>query len=104
MSVTKITEPTTYETETGSIYQVDPIAMRVRRLNDCANDSNRVGFDGAWQNYVSFQVVESKIRLFPGAFVTRRHLVFIWPDSVSHEPDSIPTTVTSAIVKEVKQV
>lgn len=40
-----------YETETGSIYEVDEANKRIRRLTGKGNPTPRMGLDGEWREY-----------------------------------------------------
>lgn len=47
-----------YKTRSGSVYQVDPEGMRVRRVTGEKEPTPRQGPDGEWKEYKSTSVVE----------------------------------------------
>ena len=42
-----------FKTETSSIYEVDSISNKIRRLEGVANPTPRQGPDGEWKEYLS---------------------------------------------------
>ena len=74
-----------FYTETGSVYEVDLIGKRIRRLRGKKDPQPRQGEDGKWKGYAS---ISSIIENLP--------VLIIWQNS--GEEDFIPTTLTSHVV------
>ena len=73
-------------TETGSIYEVDQAAKRVRRMHGKLPATERQGADGEW-------------KAFEKMFVTEAGAVFVW----RYVDGIAKTTMTSPIVRAVKE-
>lgn len=76
-----------FATESGSVYEVDTSACRMRRLSGEHEPTTNQGADGAWKNYglISSIVVDSSV-------------LVVWlvePDDVNWK---VRTTLTSLVV------
>ena len=82
-----------FTTESGSVYQVDPIQSRVRRLEGNASPLPRQGKDGEWKEYWTISEIEVGLPV-----------CIIWdPDKnplLAGSPSSAwPATNTSRVIK-----
>lgn len=80
---------TMFTTESGSTYEIDTTAKRVRRLLGAENPTPRVGADGEWRAY------HDTTDLVVG------HRLFIqWCSDIvpAPEPGALPLTVTTRVV------
>lgn len=77
-----------FETETGSIYEVD--GLRVRRLDGKGSPTPRIG--EGWKEIKDH-----------GPIKVGGHVLLVWPDSVpllpGSPPEATPATMTSRVVK-----
>jgi hypothetical protein len=82
-----------FTTESGSVYQVDPIQSRVRRLEGNASPLPRQGKDGEWKEYWTISEIEVGLPV-----------CIIWDPSTtpllagSHS-SAKPATITSRVIK-----
>lgn len=88
-------------TLTGSVYEVDDKAKKVRRLNGKENPTRRMGKDGDWRPYA---------KLFPNPIKVGKGVVIIWDSDVPLQEETIdalseeggfglPMTTTSMVVE-----
>jgi len=83
-------------TASNSIYEVDLISKKIRRLSGERNATSRQGSDGEWKIHRS---------LFPVVPTTGSSLVICWNSDVElptgSDVNSLPTTITSPIIRIV---
>lgn len=81
-----------FETKSGSRYEVDAEAKKIRRVSGVKPPQPRQGSDGQWMPYLAISEIE-----------TGRVLVVSWPDSVPLLEGSPfgarPATITSPIIR-----
>lgn len=80
----------TFKTETGSLYEVDHEAKRVRRLIGLTEPTKRTGADGAWKNIVAITDI-----------VVGANVLIVWPETEEavQMPCSQPGTITSRVAE-----
>lgn len=75
-----------FETETGSLYEVDLESKKIRRLNGKGNPTPRQGQDGQWKKYInispSFPVIGQSVLISWGSDVelldeTKKNLMYL---------------------------
>lgn len=81
-----------FQTESGSVYEVDEDKKQVRRLIGMADPQPRMGKDGDWRTYVSLQLILGEPALIRWDPATTPLL----PGSMSGDT---PATMTSTVVK-----
>jgi hypothetical protein len=85
-----------FKTASGSAYELDAEAKRIRRVEGAVSATRRQGQDGSWREYREVSVV------MPGYGV-----VIVWPDGVPLLPGSpehaVPATVTSPVTEVFDQ-
>jgi hypothetical protein len=88
-----------FTTITGSLYEVDTKAKKIRRLNGAKDPSPRMGKDGQWRSYKE---------IHPKIPVVGESVVIAWGDDVELTEEGkaivegggfgIPLTTTSPVV------
>jgi hypothetical protein len=83
-----------FQTESGSLYEVNEIDKQVRRLNGASDPTPRQGKDGEWKHY---DAILSGIEV-------GRSVMIVWTSDIQPPPveGSLPTTITSPVVKIVE--
>ena len=78
-----------FQTESGSIYEINNEAKQIRRLANTNNTlpTDRQGKDEEWKNYYE---------LFPNPIMVGSGVVIVW------SKDLVKATTTSAIVKIIE--
>ena len=82
-----------FETESGSTYELDEGASRIRRLQGKRPPRSRQGADGEWRTFLAISEVEAG----------RRVLISWHPDTTplldGSPEDASPSTITSRVVR-----
>jgi hypothetical protein len=81
-----------FQTTTGSLYEVDAVQQKVRRLSGVKDPQPRQGKDGEWRAYVDLQLKEGKCA------------VIFWDPATTpllegSPAGATPTTITSVVLK-----
>jgi hypothetical protein len=90
-----------FTTTSGSLYEVDTTAKKIRRLNGEKNPTPRMGKDGEWRHYA---------KLYPAKPAVGQTLVIVWGEDTPLLPETVeelaqvggfgmPITHTSLVVK-----
>lgn len=85
-----------FQTQSGSVYEVNTDSKKVRRLQGMNDPTPRMGKEGEWRPYFS---------LLPDPPEVGSQVVIVWGDDTKPLPETdcscgiiIPTTMTSNVV------
>lgn len=77
-----------FKTATCSIYEVDMVNKRIRRLHGVNNPTDRQGEDGIWKQFEEITAIEPN-----------KSVVIVWSRNLTGDVPVMKTTVTSAVDK-----